>query len=61
VHCHCATRAYSVFNLGAGEGIRTLDSQLGKLELYQLSYARLSVVEEEGFEPSKCKHVRFTV
>ena len=26
--------------LGAGEGIRTLNSQLGRLELYQLSYSR---------------------
>jgi hypothetical protein len=24
----------------AGEGIRTLDNQLGRLELYQLSYTR---------------------
>ena len=29
--------------LGAGEGIRTLNSQLGRLELYQLSYSRKSV------------------
>jgi hypothetical protein len=27
-------------HLGAGEGIRTLNSQLGRLELYQLSYSR---------------------
>jgi hypothetical protein len=26
---------------GAGEGIRTLDNQLGRLELYQLSYTRI--------------------
>ncbi len=26
--------------LGAGDGIRTRDPQLGKLMLYQLSYAR---------------------
>gem|GEM_PF-6139233 len=26
---------------GAGEGIRTLDPQLGKLTLYQLSYSRI--------------------
>ena len=29
-------------NSGAGKGVRTLDLQLGKLSLYQLSYARLS-------------------
>ncbi len=28
----------------AGKGIRTLDIQLGKLTLYQLSYARITVV-----------------
>jgi hypothetical protein len=27
-------------NFGAGEGIRTLDINLGKVALYQLSYAR---------------------
>jgi hypothetical protein len=27
--------------LGAGDGIRTRDQELGKLLLYQLSYARL--------------------
>ena len=26
---------------GAGEGIRTLDINLGKVALYQLSYARI--------------------
>jgi hypothetical protein len=28
--------------IGAGDGIRTRDQELGKLLLYQLSYARLS-------------------
>lgn len=28
------------FRVKAGEGIRTLDIQLGKLTLYQLSYTR---------------------
>ena len=28
----------------AGKGIRTLDIQLGKLTLYQLSYARITVI-----------------
>ena len=31
-------------NVGAGNGVRTRDPQLGKLMLYQLSYAR-SVAE----------------
>jgi hypothetical protein len=36
-------RRQSIRNLGsgAGEGIRTLDNQLGRLELYQLSYTRI--------------------
>ena len=45
---------------GAGDGIRTRDIQLGRLELYQLSYTRLvrpdstdRMVGREGFEPSK--------
>ena len=52
---------------GAGDGTRTRDIQLGRLELYQLSYARLApfapgayrpgdtdqMVGREGFEPSK--------
>ena len=31
---------------GAGDGIRTRDNQLGKLGLYQLSYAR--VIDTHG-------------
>ena len=53
---------------GAGEGVRTLDPQLGRLVLYQLSYTRLGfwsfilvVVAREGFEPSKEYSGRFTV
>ena len=49
---------------GAGDGSRTRDVQLGRLELYQLSYSRKSLllvcvkslvvlVDGEGFEPSK--------
>ena len=52
---------------GAGDGSRTRDNQLGRLELYQLSYSRVRSiegvhgvvvqlilrVEGEGFEPSK--------
>ena len=57
---------YDVISAGltlrAGEGTRTLDNQLGRLELYQLSYTRsvivwpvseTGVVEEGGFEPPK--------
>ncbi len=35
---------------GAGEGIRTLDIHLGKVVLYQLSYARIIylIKSEEG-------------
>jgi hypothetical protein len=61
--------------LGAGDGTRTHDNQLGRLELYQLSYTRggvlgqscglcfvhVRVVEGEGFEPSKAVAGRFTV
>ena len=43
----------------AGDGIRTRDIQLGRLELYQLSYTRVAflvftslAVEGEGVEPS---------
>jgi hypothetical protein len=44
----------------AGDGIRTRDIQLGRLELYQLSYTRVPslhfftslAVEGEGVEPS---------
>lgn len=32
-------------SIGAGDGIRTRDQELGKLLLYQLSYARSSGVE----------------
>jgi hypothetical protein len=38
-------------NTGAGKGIRTLDLQLGKLSLCQLSYARLSM-SRVGFSNS---------
>ena len=31
----------SIYRSGAGEGIRTLDINLGKVALYQLSYARI--------------------
>ena len=35
------TRLISVACLEAGEGARTLDIQLGRLTLYQLSYTRM--------------------
>ena len=34
---------------GAGNGIRTRDPQLGKLLLYQLSYARPGQASDGGF------------
>ena len=36
---------------GAGEEARTLDIFLGKEVLYQLSYARIKMVEVNGIEP----------
>ena len=44
--------------IGAGDGTRTRDIQLGRLELYQLSYSRSwwtdrLMVEGGGFEPPK--------
>ena len=51
---------------GAGDKIRTCDIHLGRVALYQLSYARIGLfgkkmVEREGFEPSKDRSDRFTV
>ena len=49
----------AIWSGGAGDGVRTRDVQLGRLELYQLSYSRRSSVFAfasvvgEGFEPSK--------
>ena len=38
--------------IGAGEGTRTLDINLGKVALYQLSYARVQVpVREDSSAP----------
>ncbi len=36
---------------GAGEGTRTLDTKLGKLLLYQLSYARVLVASLQHHRP----------
>ena len=33
---------------GAGDGVRTRDMQLGKLPLYQLSYARVRIAPEHS-------------
>ena len=42
------TRAWEVIEYGAGNGARTRDIKLGKLALYQLSYARpLDIMIEE--------------
>jgi hypothetical protein len=49
---------------GAGEEARTLDFHLGRVALYQLSYARKNneiMVARDGFEPSKADAGRFTV
>lgn len=35
-------------NFGAGEGIRTLDPDLGKVVLYQLSYSRPGIRQAVG-------------
>lgn len=45
-----AALALSYTYIGAGEETRTLDLNLGKVPLYQLSYARM--VREEGFTPT---------
>ena len=54
VHRNVATSGQSPWWLpvGAGEGNRTLDIQLGRLSLYQLSYSRRTVVGAAGFEPT---------
>ncbi len=39
--------------LGAEDEAQTRDPQLGRLMLYQLSYFRMLVVGEDGFEPPK--------
>ena len=36
---------------GAGDGIQTRGLYLGRVPLYQLSYARKQVVTPTGFEP----------
>jgi hypothetical protein len=46
--------------IGAGNGTRTRDPELGRLALYQLSYSRM-MVERAGFEPTKPYGGRFTV
>ncbi len=53
-----ASRAWNA--IGAGNGTRTRDPELGRLALYQLSYSRM-MVERAGFEPTKPYGGRFTV
>lgn len=61
-----ASRILLGFN-GAGEEARTLDFHLGRVALYQLSYARIQndndkkMVAWGGFEPPKADAGRFTV
>ena len=38
---------------GACDRGRTCDINLGRVALYQLSYARINMVARDGFEPSK--------
>ena len=42
----------------ADDGDRTRDIELGKLALYQLSYAR--ILERTGFEPAKTPNLGIT-
>jgi hypothetical protein len=39
---------------GAGEEVRTLDIQFGRLTLYQLSYTRIKLADQVGIEPTTC-------
>ncbi len=39
--------------IGAGNGARTRDLNLGKVALYQLSYSREKLVPEAGLEPAR--------
>jgi hypothetical protein len=41
VSCHVNTRRVAFSESGAGEESRTLDLNLGKVALYQLSYSRM--------------------
>ena len=50
----------SIGDIGAGEGIRTLDPQLGKLMLYRLSYTRMSE-SLSGFVFSRKRIFRKTI
>ena len=44
--------ALSLFHFGAGEESRTLDLNLGKVALYQLSYSRIILEARAGVEPT---------
>jgi hypothetical protein len=43
----------------AGEEVRTLDIQLGKLTLYQLSYARVNIMLIRSPQPSSFNGIAF--
>ena len=49
--CQSAVIATTVKQLGAADGTRTRNSQLGRLRLYQLNYRR-TLVGPAGFEPA---------
>ena len=40
-----------IFQIGAGNRVRTCDLNVGNVLLYQLSYTRISLVRSRGFEP----------
>ncbi len=44
----------SKLDLGAGDEVRTRDIQLGKLTLYQLSYARTGCMRNIWYRNSSC-------
>ena len=52
---HYEYRCFRVESTKADKGIRTLDIQLGKLTLYQLSYARITV-DSLSIQPDASLH-----
>ena len=53
-------RPYQEEATGAGNGVRTRDPKLGKLVLYQLSYARSRISLRHGRLPAFLKNQRST-
>jgi hypothetical protein len=50
---HIDTERLAFLKSGAGEESRTLDLNLGKVALYQLSYSRLGVLLHQLFAPDR--------